>query len=76
MPRSLPAASADAQAAFDKYGNLFLSYLAGPLVQFGNKNGDNTPTTFNDTTRSWADGEWIHSSALKARHKFFSLHFP
>jgi hypothetical protein len=47
--RSLPAAYADPQAAFDDYGNLYLTYLS-VIHQFGTATGGGA-MTLTDTSR-------------------------
>jgi hypothetical protein len=55
--RSLPAAYVDPQATFDEYGNLFLTYLSGPIQQFGTATGGGG-NTLADTSRNWATNMW------------------
>jgi hypothetical protein len=60
---SLPAAGADPSAAFDQFGNLFLTYTTPQtgVLQTGTSSGANGAAAdkkLNDTSRAWAPGEW------------------
>src|SRR5262245_13885768 len=55
---SLPTALSDPRATFDQFGNLFLTYVADPILQFGTSSGGNMNNTFNDSSRAWEDREW------------------
>jgi hypothetical protein len=59
---SLPQASADPSAAYDTFGNLFLTYITtaanqekGQTTATAAQNGNNSLI---DSTRSWGIGEW------------------
>lgn len=54
--RSLPSAYADPQAAFDDYGNLYLTYLSS-VHQFGTATGGDA-TSLTDTGRQWIPNMW------------------
>ena len=55
--QSLPAAIADPQATYDRYGNLYLTYLSGQVQQWGALTAT-AATTVSDTTRRWVPHEW------------------
>jgi hypothetical protein len=55
--RSLPAAFSDPQAAFDDYGNLYLTYVTNNTVQFGTATAGSL-TTLTDTARQWVPNMW------------------
>jgi hypothetical protein len=57
MGNELPAACCDGQAAWDQFGNLFLTYVTRSLEQSGTATGS-TATTLVDTARHWAMDEW------------------
>src|SRR5205823_5056465 len=58
---SLPMALGHPHAAFDNFGNLFLTYFTPSPLQLGTTTGGNTSTTLNDTTRTWGTNEWSTS---------------
>ena len=54
---SLPAASGDVHAAYDRFGNLFLVYLTVQAAQTGAaSSADNT--TLTDVGRNWTTNMW------------------
>ena len=61
---SLPAAWGDPSAAFDQFGNLFLTYMVHNRTQApaqeGQSTGENINTPLNDTTRDWAPDMWAN----------------
>jgi hypothetical protein len=55
-PRSLPAAHADPQAAFDDYGNLYLTYTSN-INEFGKATAGGG-ATLTDDGRQWQQNMW------------------
>ena len=62
---SLPAGQGDVHAAYDGYGNLYLTYITpnptytdGGMVQKGTSTGNNSANTFQDESRNWVDDQW------------------
>jgi hypothetical protein len=56
--RSLPAAFNDPQAAFDDYGNLYLTYRTDVLQQFGTATAGGA-MTLADANRQWKPNMWV-----------------
>jgi hypothetical protein len=56
VERSLPAADTDPQAAYDDFGNLYLTYISG-IHQFGTATGG-TAQSLIDASRLWVQDIW------------------
>ena len=56
----LPMALGHPHAAFDNFGNLFLTYFTQSPLQFGTSTGSSA-NTLEDSTRTWGTNEWSTS---------------
>jgi hypothetical protein len=56
----LPAGFNSPQAVFDKYGNLFLTYVAPSTLYAGTGTAAPFSTTFTDVNANWTPGQWVN----------------
>ena len=55
---ALPSALGHPKAAFDNFGNLFLTYSSGYVLYSGVSTGV-TPTTLTDANANWVPHQWV-----------------